>query len=620
MSEPQLVSEQEKAREALKYVDANCDRLTWVRIATALKDEFGTDGFDLFDNWSKGSDKYERNAARDTWKSVVPGSGVSIGSLYHEAKKSGFQPFDWQTPNTPTREDDGKRAAERAAAFAQAEKEAALKHAEAAKKAQTIFKQGRPVTADHPYIVRKGLQTHPWLQAEAKVVAPREMNATDLAKHVGYKPKADGVPLDGRVLLIPMIDGGGITTLEFIDEHGRKTALAGGLKKGAWSTPVPMGQHLAANPDTPIVVVEGWATAYSAQHAFLQPGQQMPGAYVVAAGADTNLGNVARALHAQHPDAPIVIGADVGNPDSMTYARKAAASVGGCVMAPDFSDVQRQFLQGHLGKAPTDFNDQLEYYRANELPLDGFQLDLKRAFDLAQFPDRSEFPELSPETATSHVSRAAVPPREAPASTGVRTMETQSAATQTQHREPGQALYDIKNLPAETRADVQRIFGNRHTLYAPRQNGGPYSGEVRETEGYLVQEVGPRSLIIHDKVALEFANDRLKWMDENKKLNGHELTVFYNEAQGKVYPYDRVRDEMDRAVGSFKKSARELDLDPQFADQLDKAFAKSMERIQGLRKEAQAKAKEARAAAAPAAPEKSAKQPQPEKQARKPKR
>lgn len=623
MSEPQLVTEDEKAREALKYVTPDCDRLTWVRMATALKNEFGEDGFDLFDAWSKGGEKYEWTAARDTWKSVVAGSGVSIGSLYHEAQKSGFRPYDWQTPNTPKRDDDGKRAAERAAALALAEKEAARKHTDAAKKAQTVFKQGRPVASNHPYIVRKGLQDHPWLQAEAKAVAPREMDAAELAKHIGYKPKADGKPLSGRVLLIPMIDGSGITTLEFIDEHGRKSALAGGLKKSAWSAPVPMGQHLTSNPDTPIVVVEGWATAYSAQYGFLQPDQQMPSAYVVAAGADTNIGNVARTLHAQHPDAPIVIGADVGNPDSMTYARKAAASVGGCVMAPDFTEQQRQFLETFLGKAPTDFNDQLAYYVENRLPLDGFQEDLSRAFGLAEFPDRAEFPDLSPETVTSHVSGAAVTSREAPASTGVRTMETQSASAPTQHREPGQALYDIKNLPAETRDDVQRIFGNRHTLYAPRENGGPYNGEVREITGYLIQEVGPRSLVIHDKAALQFANDRLKWMDENKKLNGHELAVFYNGDQAKVYPYDRVRDELDRAVGSFKKSAKELGLDPQFADQLDKTFAKSMERIQGLRKEAQTKAKEARAAAAPTTPaaqEKTAEQPQPTKPARKPKR
>lgn len=617
------VTEYEKARAALEYADPNCDRLTWVRIATALKGEFGQDGFDLFDTWSKGSDKYQAHAARDTWKSVRPGSGVSIASLYHEAKREGFRPFEWQTQAAPVRVDDGQRAAERAAAQAARAEKDARRYAEVAQKALEVFKKGRQVAVDHPYIVRKGLQDHPWLQAEA--VAPREMDAVALAKHLGYTPKADGVPLAGRVLLLPMIDGRNITTLEFIDEHGRKSALAGGLKKGAWNTPVPMGLHLAAHPDTPIVVVEGWATAYSAQYGFLRPELELPGAYVVAAGADTNLGNVARALRDQHPDAPIVIGADAGNPDSMNYARKAAASVDGCVMAPQFSDEQFRFLERYLGKAPTDFNDQRAYYVANRLPLDGFLKELDRAFQHAAFPDRSEFPDLAPEAATSHASRAISAPREAPASTGDKTMEAEAPSTQApaQKREPGPALYDIKSLPTETRDAVQQIFGSRHTLYAPRENGGPYSGEVHNTPDYLIQEVGPRSLVIHDKTTLQFANDRLKWMDENQKLNGHELSVFYNGDQAKVYPYDRVRDELDRAVGSFKKSAKELGLDPQFADQLDKTYAKSMERIQGMRRDAQAKAKESRTAAAPAAPAPKARteeQPQPAKPARRPKR
>ncbi|MFT3960957.1 PriCT-2 domain-containing protein [Propionivibrio sp.] len=624
MSDPRLVTEYDKAHEALKYADPNCDRLTWVRIATALKGAFEEKvGFELFDTWSKGGDKYDMYATRDTWKSVKPGSGVSLGSLYHEAKKGGFRPYEWQTQAAPVRVDDGQRAAERAAALAAEAKEEARRYAEVAQKAVELFKKARQVAADHPYIVRKGLRDHPWLQAEA--VAPREMDAADLARHLGYKPKAKGVPLAGRVLLIPMIDGRTMTTLEFIDGHGRKTALAGGLKKGAWNTPVPMGLHLAANPDTPIVVVEGWATSYSAQYAFLRPELEMPGAYVVAAGADTNLGNVARTLHAQHPDAPIVIGADVGNPDSMDYARKAAASVGGCVMTPDFPDEQFHFLQGYLGKSPTDFNDQLAYYVANRLPLDGFLKDLDYAFRHAEFPDRSEFPDLVPEAAVSHASRAISIPREAPAFTGDRTMEAEAPSTHapTQKREPGEPLYDIKTLPDETRDAVQRIFGSRHTLYAPRENGGPYSGEVHEAPGYLIQEVGSRSLVVHDKTTLQFANDRLKWMDENQKLNGHELSVFYNDNQAKVYPYDRVRDELDRAVGSFKKSAKELGLDPQFADQLDKAFTKSMDRIQGLRKEAQAKAKESRAANTPAAPAPQAKteqHPQPAKPTRKAKR
>lgn len=591
------VTEREKACAALDYADPNCDREAWWRIAAALKGEFGNeDGFELFDAWSQKGDKYDEHATRDTWKSIQAGYGISIASLYHEAKKSGFRPWEWETRTAPVRDDDGKKAAERAAALAAQVEEDARKHAAVAQKAGELFKKGTVVSPDHPYIVRKGLQDHPWLQAEA--VAPREMNAADLAKHLGYKPKADGVPLDGRVLLIPMINGRNITTLEFLDEHGRKSALAGGLKKGAWSAPVPMGQHMAANPNTPIVIVEGWATGYSTQYAFLQPGLQMPGAYVVAAGADTNLGNVARALRSQHPDAPIIIGADVGNPASMKLARKAAASVGGCVMAPKFADEQFRFLEGHLGKAPTDFNDQLAYYKEKRLPIDGFLKDLGNAFEHAEFPDRVEFPELALDAAASPAARAIPSPREVPASTGDRTMEAPTKEAPTQTREAGQALYDIKSLPAETRDAAQRIFGTRHALYAPRENGGPYSGEVHEIPGYLIQEVGPRSLVIHDKQTLAFASDRLKWMDEHQKLNGHELSVYYNDKQAKVYPYDRVRDELDRAVGSFKKSAKELGLDPQFAAQLDQTFTKSMERIQGLRKDAQVKAKEARAAKA----------------------
>ena len=171
------------------------------------------------------------------------------------------------------------------------------------------------------------------------------------------------------------------------------------------------------------------------------------------------------------------------------------------------------------------------------------------------------------------------------------------AARKTSKPEPGELLYKIQDVPVEIRDVAQSVFGKRHTLYSPRENGGPYSGEVYNTKDWLIQEVGPRSLVIHDKSKLQFANERLQWMNDNQRLNGHELSVFYLADQAKAYPFDRVRDELDRAVGSFKKSAKELGLDPQFSEQLEQSFQKSMERIQGLRKDAQAKAKDARAAA-----------------------
>ncbi len=595
-----VFTERDKAREALTYINPDCDRLTWFRVASALKDEFGKDdGFDLFDKWSQEGESYQAAAARDTWKSAQPGH-VTIASLYHEAKKGGFRPSEWATQTPVERTNDSQRAAERAAAQAAQVAEDAQRHADAASKAIEIFKVGKALATDHPYIVRKGLATHPWLQSAD--VAPREMLAGDLSKHLGYKPKADGVPLAGRVLLIPLINGRNITTLEFIDETGRKTALAGGLKKGSWSVPVPMGKHLTDNPTTPIVVVEGWATAYSIQHAFLRNALQMPSAYVVAAGADTNLENVARMLRSQHPEAPIVIGADIGNPNSMKLAMGAARSVSGCVIAPQLTDEQLRFLQGHLGKSPTDFNDQFAYYVKNSFSLEGFHNDVNYAFSNAIYPDAAF------DMDASHSSRASHMSREADSSTGDRTMENTTdasptpagsppAARKTSKPEPGELLYKIQDVPVEIRDVAQSVFGKRHTLYSPRENGGPYSGEVYNTKDWLIQEVGPRSLVIHDKSKLQFANERLQWMNDNQRLNGHELSVFYLADQAKAYPFDRVRDELDRAVGSFKKSAKELGLDPQFSEQLEQSFQKSMERIQGLRKDAQAKAKDARAAA-----------------------
>lgn len=597
-----VLSERDKARVALTYIDPNCDRETWVRMAAALKDEFGQDGFELFDEWSRDGKRYQEAATRDTWKSIRPGKGITIASLYHEAKNGGFRPAEWKTQAPAIRPNDSQRAAERAAAEAAQAAEDARRHAEAAKKAVEVFRMGKPLATDHPYITRKGLSAQPWLQNGD--VAPREISAEELAKHLGYKPKANDIPLAGRVLLIPMIDGRNMTTLEFIDEQGRKTALAGGIKKGAWSTPLPMGKHLGAHPDTPIVVVEGWATAYSVQHAFLRGASEMPSAYVVAAGADTNLGNVVRALHSQHPEAPIVVGADIGNPKSMELATEAARSVGGCVMAPQFTDEQFRFLEDHLGKAPTDFNDQLVYYVENRVPQEGFDNDMTYAMSNAVFPDPA------PDVDASRASRASHSTREADASTGDRTMENLTDTTQVPDsapatptytkREPGKQLYNIQDIPLEIRDVAQSVFGKRHTLYSPRENGGPYNGEVYNTQDYLIQEVGSRSLVIHDKSKLSFAGERLQWMNDNQRLNGHELSVYYNDDKAKVYPFDRVRDELDRAVGSFKKSAKELGLPPEFAVQIDEAFNKSMERIQGLRKEAQAKAKEARSAADPA--------------------
>ena len=126
----------------------------------------------------------------------------------------------------------------------------------------------------------------------------------------------------------------------------------------------------------------------------------------------------------------------------------------------------------------------------------------------------------------------------------------------------------------------------------PRENGGPYRGEVFNTEHYLIQEVATRSVVFHRKDQMTFVSERLKWMDENARLNGSELQVGYDGGEARVYPWDRARELLERAVGSLKKSARELNYSPNLEGMLDQLQARSWARIREARAAALEKSRE----------------------------
>ena len=67
------------------------DRDTWVRVAMAIKAEFGDEGFGTWDAWSQTAGNYEERAARDVWRSVRPDGGVTIATLMHLAREYGWQ-------------------------------------------------------------------------------------------------------------------------------------------------------------------------------------------------------------------------------------------------------------------------------------------------------------------------------------------------------------------------------------------------------------------------------------------------------------------------------------------------------------------------------------------------
>jgi len=317
----------DRIREALQFIPAS-DRDTWVKMGMAVKSELGDSGFDLWEGWSQQADTFNSKDARDVWKSIRVNGKVTAGTLFHEAKANGWR--DDGTHQKPTPEEIAERqriAAERAA---QEEARIASERAEAAKKSAAVWKAASEAKPDHPYLVRKRV---------SPVATLREIDAGAAAAILGYAPKSGGEHLAGRLLVAPVKVGEGLSTLELIDEEGRKSAVYGGAKAGGyWAA-----QPLSDDDGLTLLIGEGVATVLSASAATGHPG--------IAALSSGNVPAVARAMRERYPAALLVILADLvkatGAPDP--HAIEAAQSVGGRLAIPDFG----------ADRAPdaTDFND-----------------------------------------------------------------------------------------------------------------------------------------------------------------------------------------------------------------------------------------------------------------------
>ena len=323
-------NETDRIREALSHVES-ADRETWLRMGMAIKSELGDTGFDLWEEWSQQAESFNAKDARDVWKSIRAGGKVTIGTLLHEAKANGW--CDDGTYQKPTPEDLAERRRVAAERTAKEEAEIARERAEATKKAVAILKTATEAKADHPYLVRKGV---------SPVTTLRETDAGAAAAILGYSPKSGGDLLKGRLLVVPVKQGDGISTLELIDGDKRKAALAGRGSKvgGYWATErLPDGDGAGLT----LLIGEGVATVLSAAAATGLPG--------IAALSSGNLQAVAKVMRERHPEAALVILADLvkttGEPDH--HAIEAARSVGGKLAIPDFGTDRDPDM--------TDFND-----------------------------------------------------------------------------------------------------------------------------------------------------------------------------------------------------------------------------------------------------------------------
>jgi putative DNA primase/helicase len=325
-----MTNDLDRAREALSYVPAH-DRDIWLRMGMALKSEFGDAAYDVWESWSQQDESFNERDAQAVWKSIRADGKVSIGTLFHESKKHGWPGDGACRKATP--EELAERRRQDAERSAREEEEIARERANAREKAAAIMKVAIKARADHPYLSRK--QVSP-------VSTLREIDAGQAAGILGYVPKSKDDPLIGRLLVVPVKQGDVFSTLELIDEGGRKAALAGrGSKAGGyWATErLPDGDGSGST----LLIGEGVATVLSVREASGYP--------AIAALSSSNLQAAAESIRKLYPAAKLVILADLvkasGEPDS--HAIAAARTVGGRLAVPDFGSGRPE--------GATDFND-----------------------------------------------------------------------------------------------------------------------------------------------------------------------------------------------------------------------------------------------------------------------
>ena len=309
-----MSSDIQLVREALSFIPAS-DRDLWVKMGMAVKSEFGDDGFQIWDSWSQGDGSYNAKDSLATWKSLKSSGGITIRSLFKEAKDRRWVDDPRSFTSKEITSQVQPKASDRIPL-----KKSELERIETARKANAILGASTEALADHPYLVLKQVSPTQTL---------REIEASVATKILGYPPRSDGEPLKGRLLVVPVTQDDRVSTLELIDGDKRKSALQGrGTKAGGyWST-----EQLpeAGEADVTLLIGEGVATTIS--------GAESTGLIAIAALSSGNLVAVAKAMRIRYPGAKLVILADLvkstGEPDQ--HATEAASAVGGVLAVPDF--------------------------------------------------------------------------------------------------------------------------------------------------------------------------------------------------------------------------------------------------------------------------------------------
>lgn len=82
----------ELIEEALGFIpNTDLDYHTWFQIGAAIHSAFGSKEFDIFDNWSRASSKYDPRTTEKMWRALKPDQGIRAGTLFWHANKNGWR-------------------------------------------------------------------------------------------------------------------------------------------------------------------------------------------------------------------------------------------------------------------------------------------------------------------------------------------------------------------------------------------------------------------------------------------------------------------------------------------------------------------------------------------------
>jgi len=186
---------------ALSFIPAD-DRDTWVQMAMSIKSEMGDAGFSIWDDWSQTAHNYNKLAAKSVWRSIR-GSGISIRTLFHEAKGYGWR--DTEPHSRPT-------AAQLEAKRKEAEDRASRKGRERIRMAQAASEKAKWILDQCKLEAHAYLHAHGYADMQTLVWRPDE---------------------ETNLMCIPMYVGKQLVGVQMIDKHGDKKYLSGQITSKA---------------------------------------------------------------------------------------------------------------------------------------------------------------------------------------------------------------------------------------------------------------------------------------------------------------------------------------------------------------------------------------------------